>query len=94
MEIVLETFMTWVLAAISALLGFFVKSIRDDHKSLEAEVKQCIKKDDFRDALQDLKEQTRKLFDKLDAQSEKIEEIRSSVASKPDRHEIFNQPRN
>ena len=84
------------------VIGFLVKSYRDDHKTLaqdhknlaarvDSEFNDCVKKDDFRDVVGDLKDQNAAIFAKLDRQDDKLDRIQEAVASKADRREVFDQ---
>lgn len=86
-----EHLLDYALAVITALLSWFAKSGHDAHKELAKEVGACVRKDDFKDALQDLKEQNRAIFNQLDRQDDKLDDIRTSVATKADRRELLEQ---
>jgi hypothetical protein len=86
-----EHLLEYVLAVAGALLGWFVKTVHEAHKELVKEVDLCVRKDDFKEALRDLKEQNRAIFNQLDRQDDKLDDIRTSVASKADRRELLEQ---
>ncbi|CAB4149524.1 hypothetical protein UFOVP555_6 [uncultured Caudovirales phage] len=81
----------YALMAISALLGWFVKVGREDHKELAREVGECVRKDDFKEAVRDLKDHNRAIFAQLDRQDDKLDSIRNAVADKADRRELLEQ---
>lgn len=81
----------YALMAISALLGWFVKTGHDSHKELAREVGECVRKDDFKEAVRDLKDQNRAIFAQLDRQDDKLDGIRNAVAGKADRRELLEQ---
>jgi predicted phage gp36 major capsid-like protein len=86
-----EHLLEWALAAAAALLGLFVKIGRDAHRDLAKEVDLCVRKDDFKEALRDLKEQNRAISHQLTRQEDKLDAIRTSVANKADRRELLEQ---
>lgn len=87
----LEALLDYALTALAAVLGWFVKMGHDAHKDLEREVDMCVRKDDFKEALHEIRDQHREMFKQLDRQNDKLDDIRSAVAGKVDRSELLEQ---
>ena len=82
----LEQLFDYLLMAFGAVLGWVVRSGHRAHRELAKEVDQCVRKDDFREALRELKGQNSAIFNKLDA-------IKEAVAEKANRSELLGQQR-
>ncbi len=50
-----------------------------------------MRKNDFKEAVRDLKDHNRAIFAQLDRQDDKLDSIRNAVADKADRRELLEQ---
>lgn len=84
-----ESLLDYLLLVLGSVLGWFVKIGHTAHKELAKEVNtNCVKKEDFKDALRDLKDSNAAIFAKLDRQDTKLDSIQTTLAGKADRSEL------